>query len=205
MNSRLSKVLDLRQNNLCDFHLRSSARFSVAVYMMEVATPCIVYTGELQLLVSLRQGAATACTVASGSSHFPYCYIKELQFPVSIVRGVEFCLPDLYQCSSYRLLQGVTVWQLLTLFKWSRCMLDGMGSRYCTLLSNLQFFLCFSVFVGIPLAKSRRSDINLWLEENFNFFSNPFFVAVLSRYLVTCCGFGALLSYSQSCSALSAP
>ncbi len=106
LNSRLSKVLNLRQNYLCDFHLRSSAGFSVAVYGWRslyrlywgVTTPCIVMSGS-----------ASSCIVASGSSKSPSCYIEDLQLPVSFVGGVEFCFQDLYQCSSYRLWQGVTV------------------------------------------------------------------------------------------------
>jgi hypothetical protein len=89
----------------------------------------------------------------------------------------------------------------------------GIVSSQCG-ESIFNYFLtyCFYhdfVFLLIPL-DSGRSDIKVWLEENFNFFSKLFlyfslkFVAVLSRYLVTCCGFGALLSYGQSFSALSA-
>jgi hypothetical protein len=50
----------------------------------------------------------------------------------------------------------------------------------------------------------------VWLEENFNFFSKLFSISLSSLWqfcpgnLETCCGFGALLSYSQSFSALSA-
>ncbi len=162
VNSKLSKVLNLRQDYLCNFHLRSSAWFSVAVY-------------GWRSLYRLYWGVTTPCIVTSVSSNCLYRCIGEFQLPV-LLHIEEFQLPV-------------------------------SNMRYCTILSNLHF-LRFSVFIGIPL-DSGRSDINVGLEENFNFFSKVFFyfflkfVAVLSRSLVTCCGFGALLSYCQSFSAVS--
>jgi hypothetical protein len=75
LNSKLSKVLNLRQNYLCDFHLRSSARLSAAIYGWK----------SLYSFYRLYLGVTTPCIVMSGSSNGLCRCIGEFQLPVTVL------------------------------------------------------------------------------------------------------------------------
>jgi hypothetical protein len=168
VNRKLSKVLNLRHNYL-DFHLRSSAVFSVAVY-------------GWRLLYRLYWGVTTPCIciVISGSSIFLYRCIGELQLPVLLHR--RFAIPR-FDYARGRILSPRSVPMLLVSFMArSHCLTTayiGVAVSWYgkSILHHFVEFTVFYVlvFFGIPL-ESRRSDVNLRFRRKLTFSQNFFFV-----------------------------
>ncbi len=154
MNSKLSKILKLSSKLPCDFHLRNSAGFGVAVYGWR-----LLY--RLCILGSYN----SLYRYVSGSSNCLYRCIGELQLPVLLHRRVA---TPRFDHASGRILFPKSVPMLfVTFMARSHCLttdyiidsvetlLHCMGSRFFTFF-NLLFFSRFCVSI------SGRSDINLW-------------------------------------------